>query len=325
MVQHLKLHSGEKNYACIVCQKQFSQKIHLIRHAQIHTGICVKTFTCEICTKTFTEKRNLMTHMRTHTGEKPFSCSLCELSFSQKMSLDRHMTRHTGDRPYACSFCPKQFCEKNKLEEHLRKHTGEKPFMCPICDKQFYLKRSLTLHAKVHSKTPTFAECEITQTTSESFHSVLFKNLYSEQNNELLIDNSTTPQISNSEDIPAPMTLQTSTAPLVLNNHNNTVLIQSHTAPLGLQSRDNTHTTSIQSCNTAPIAFKNQNNRLQSEDNTHTSLMQNCNTEPLVFANQNNPLENNAPVSVIQCNPAPLVVKSETESNNTYNETIDHS
>lgn len=38
LMQHRKLHSGERPYVCMKCNKSFSRKEHLIRHEISHTG-----------------------------------------------------------------------------------------------------------------------------------------------------------------------------------------------------------------------------------------------------------------------------------------------
>ncbi|NWH74274.1 ZN398 protein, partial [Piaya cayana] len=54
---------------CSDCSKSFSQKHHLIKHQQIHTG--ERPFVCTNCSKSFSRKCHLLTHQRIHTGERP--------------------------------------------------------------------------------------------------------------------------------------------------------------------------------------------------------------------------------------------------------------
>ena len=73
---------------------------NLTKHMLIHSGI--KEFQCIVCENKFTEKGTLKKHMLTHTKEKPHECEICKKKFSQKFSLNDHIRTHTGDRPFGC-------------------------------------------------------------------------------------------------------------------------------------------------------------------------------------------------------------------------------
>ena len=47
-------------------------KYKLVNHMRVHSG--EKPFKCEQCSKTFARTENLKIHKRTHTGDKPFKC-----------------------------------------------------------------------------------------------------------------------------------------------------------------------------------------------------------------------------------------------------------
>ena len=53
-IANQKKHTRENAHQCSYCEKNFSNKSHLIRHIRIHTG--EKPFKCSHCDKAFTDK-----------------------------------------------------------------------------------------------------------------------------------------------------------------------------------------------------------------------------------------------------------------------------
>lgn len=90
---HLKEHvKGAKLFICEICKKGFAQNCNLINHLRVHTGD--KPFKCNYCEKRFTQSGNLKNHMRLHNDEKPFICSICFQGFRQLSNLNNHSKKH---------------------------------------------------------------------------------------------------------------------------------------------------------------------------------------------------------------------------------------
>ena len=115
--EHKNNNDISRKFECVHCKRCFPQHSNLINHLRVHTG--EKPFECTICGKAFKQKNNLTRHIRIHTGEKPYKCEYCGRGFKQSCSLKMHQRIHTGEKPIKCQLCHKQFRHHNSLRHHM--------------------------------------------------------------------------------------------------------------------------------------------------------------------------------------------------------------
>lgn len=85
-------------------------------------------FICEFkkCEKIFTTKYSLIRHAQTHMKKKNFKCKQCSKTFNIKQNLIEHEFVHTGEQPYVWNIdgCTQRFRQRGKLSLHRQSHTN---------------------------------------------------------------------------------------------------------------------------------------------------------------------------------------------------------
>ncbi|XP_021349969.1 uncharacterized protein LOC110448180 [Mizuhopecten yessoensis] len=162
VLEHLRLHTGNKPFMCRYCNFGFISALSLRRHLLGHMGLTERK--CEECGKEYKKISSYKEHMLQHemekAGKQKFMCDICGQAFYLQKQLNNHMRRH-GERKFKCSFdnCHWSFYFSNELESHMRSHTREKPFLCDICGYAAATKNRLLRHSRTHTGERKF-HCE---------------------------------------------------------------------------------------------------------------------------------------------------------------------
>ncbi|XP_060524750.1 zinc finger protein 567-like [Cylas formicarius] len=147
---HIRNHSGQRPFTCLICNKDFTTKWNLKLHKWTHASRTQKPFKCNLCKAAFIRNTDYVAHMNSHKNVRPYTCNYCGAQFIRKYNCLRHVKEHENDKTYNCSVCGKSFHRSYYLKDHMRVHSGVRPFACHICGKTSTTKSNHNKHVQIH-------------------------------------------------------------------------------------------------------------------------------------------------------------------------------
>jgi len=112
-----RIGSAPDQWSCPVCQKTFAQNSNFRNHVRTHSD--ERPYVCLVCLIGFKERYHLKKHMLfKHTGQLNEACRLCGKRFKDLTAVRAHERTHSDARPYACSRCDRMFKTSECLWHH---------------------------------------------------------------------------------------------------------------------------------------------------------------------------------------------------------------
>lgn len=141
----MRLHTGEKPYACTRCNFRTSDSSRLLKHNRAHD--LDTPHKCTICGLGFLKALGLVCHMRLTHGVVDFESDFGEVTNLNKLKV---VKKGKPVSSYKCDVCGQLSASRVQHVQHRSIHTGERPLACTKCAYRARQYLSLKVHMKSH-------------------------------------------------------------------------------------------------------------------------------------------------------------------------------